>query len=84
MTIVPYLTGKTALITGGSRGIGFQIAHLLAKNGVNCIIMGRNATNLDARLAELSPRGRHSKFVGDVASVDTWARFEEEFVSVPA
>ena len=46
--------------------------------------MGRNATNLDARLAELSPRGRHSKFVGDVASVDTWARFEEEFVSVPA
>jgi len=73
------LVAKTALITGASRGIGLGITHLLAENGVSCILVGRNSETLDKKLAEL-PSGGHSRFSGDVASVDTWAKFESENV----
>ena len=42
------LKGKTALITGGSRGIGFGAANVLASEGVNVHITSRTATDLDA------------------------------------
>jgi 3-oxoacyl-[acyl-carrier protein] reductase len=45
------LQGKVAVVTGGSRGIGFAIAHLLAKEGVNVAITGLSESHLaDARL----------------------------------
>ncbi|MDX9864661.1 MAG: SDR family oxidoreductase [Anaerolineaceae bacterium] len=45
------LTGKTALVTGSSRGLGFAVAHLLAVEGANIVINGRNPDTLeDARL----------------------------------
>jgi len=44
------LTGKTAVVTGGSRGIGFAIAHALAEEGVNVAITGLSESHLaDAR-----------------------------------
>ena len=42
------LKGKTALITGGSRGIGFGAARVLASEGVNIHITSRTAADLDA------------------------------------
>lgn len=75
----PLLAGKTALITGASRGIGLGIAQSLARNRVSCILVGRDSTTLDAQLAGL-PSGRHSLFVGDISSVETWNRFEAENV----
>ena len=36
------LTGKTAIITGGAKGIGYGITLRLAQAGANCIICGRN------------------------------------------
>ena len=40
------LTGKTALVTGGSRGIGFAIARGLAGNGADVAIISRNENKL--------------------------------------
>lgn len=37
------LTGKTALVTGGSKGIGFGMAHALASYGANVFISSRGA-----------------------------------------
>ncbi|MEL7495442.1 MAG: glucose 1-dehydrogenase [Cyanobacteria bacterium J06554_11] len=47
MTTQSYdLTGKTALVTGGSTGIGLATAKLLAERGARVLITGRNATRL--------------------------------------
>jgi NAD(P)-dependent dehydrogenase (short-subunit alcohol dehydrogenase family) len=49
--------GKTALITGGSRGIGEMIASGLVDAGVKVFISARNADICDATAAALSKRG---------------------------
>ena len=48
------LKGKTALITGASRGIGVYIAKALAKEGMNLILVARNAEALKDVKNELS------------------------------
>ena len=50
----PPLKGKTALITGASRGIGVYIAKALAKEGMNLILVSRNSDALKEVENELS------------------------------
>ncbi len=47
------LKGKTAIVTGGSAGIGLAIAHLLAEEGVEVTISGRNGKKLKAAIASI-------------------------------
>jgi len=39
---------RTALITGGASGIGWEFAKILAEHGWNCILVGRNESKLEA------------------------------------
>ncbi len=48
---------KTVLITGGSRGLGLELARLLAKEGANLAICARNADELGNAQAELEQFG---------------------------
>ncbi len=50
-------TGKVALITGGSRGIGYAIAEQFGARGVKVAITGTSQVNLDRAQASLGARG---------------------------
>ena len=51
------LSGKTALVTGGSRGLGLQIAHALGEAGAKIMLSSRKAADLEASAAELQSAG---------------------------
>ena len=51
------LTGKTALITGGSRGLGLQLAEALGEQGAKLVISSRKQNELDEAIAHLKQRG---------------------------
>jgi len=51
------LEGKTAIITGASRGIGLAIAQKLAQYGAQCILVSRKAESLEAAAAGIREQG---------------------------
>jgi gluconate 5-dehydrogenase len=51
------LKGKTALITGGSRGLGLQIAEALGEQGATLVLSSRKQADLDEAVAHLKSRG---------------------------
>ena len=51
------LTGKTAIVTGGSRGIGLQMASALGEMGARVALTARKQSELDAARAELEHEG---------------------------
>lgn len=65
------LTGRTALVTGGSRGLGLQIAEALAEQGARVVLVARKADELDAAKAHLKSRlGTDAlPLVGDLSAV---------------
>jgi len=51
------LSGRTALVTGGSRGLGLQIAEALGEAGARVLLSARKAGDLEASAAALKERG---------------------------
>ena len=47
------LTGKTAIVTGGGKGIGRQMAQGLAEAGANVVLCARQADRCEQAAAEL-------------------------------
>ncbi len=62
------LQGKTALITGGSKGIGYGIAESMLKEGMNVAITSRHADSAEAAASQLSGIGS-GKLITIVADV---------------
>ena len=52
------LDGKRGFITGGSRGLGREMALGLAEAGADVVLVGRDATSLEATAADIRQRGR--------------------------
>ena len=64
------LNGKTAVVTGGTKGIGRAIAAALIRNNANVVVSSRNESEVDAVVAELNQLsgGQAAGFVCDVRS----------------
>jgi NAD(P)-dependent dehydrogenase (short-subunit alcohol dehydrogenase family) len=50
------LSGRVALVTGASRGIGSAIAEILAEHGANVVLSSRKQTDLDAEAARINAK----------------------------
>lgn len=62
------LTDKTAVITGGTTGIGFETAKLFIAEGARVIVTGRSQTRLDEAVTALGPHAAGIK--ADIQSLD--------------
>ncbi len=62
------VSGKTALVTGGGRGIGLMIARGLVQAGVRVVIASRKAEDLEAAAAELRGSGECEAIPADLST----------------
>ncbi len=81
------LTGRTALITGSVRGIGFSLAEGLGEAGATVIVNGRQQPAVDEAVARLQEKGYKARgAVFDVADeaavIAAFQAFDEEGVEV--
>ena len=62
------LTGRVALVTGGSRGLGLQIAEALGEAGAKVLLTSRKAADLEEAAADLQAKGIDTRWVAADAS----------------
>ena len=62
------LTGKTALVTGGSRGLGLQIAEALGEAGAKILLTSRKAADLEEAAGDLQAKGIDTRWIAADAS----------------
>jgi NAD(P)-dependent dehydrogenase (short-subunit alcohol dehydrogenase family) len=72
------VSGKVALVTGGSRGIGRMIAAGLVANGVRTYLTARKAEACQATAAELASEGECIALPADLSSAEDRARLVAE------
>jgi len=73
------LKGKTALITGGSRGLGLQMAHALGEAGARIMVSSRKADDLEQAAAELQAAGIDARWIAaDCAKEEDTRRLADE------
>lgn len=57
------LEGRTALVTGGSRGLGLQLAHALGEAGARVMLSARKAGELEEAVADLQAAGIDARWI---------------------
>jgi gluconate 5-dehydrogenase len=72
------LTGRTALITGGSRGLGLQIAEGFLEMGARVIVSARKADELESAAAHLTKFGQANWIAADSSDPAQVARLAED------
>jgi NAD(P)-dependent dehydrogenase (short-subunit alcohol dehydrogenase family) len=72
------LTGKTAVVTGGTRGIGLMIARGLLQAGASVYLSSRKPEAGEAAAGELSAHGRVVSVPADLAREDECVRLAAE------
>lgn len=64
------LTGKTALVTGGSRGLGLQMAQALGEAGARIMLSSRKAADLEEATATLQAAGIDARWTAADCAVE--------------
>jgi gluconate 5-dehydrogenase len=76
------LDGRRAVVTGGSRGLGLEMARALGQAGAELIITSRDAAQLDAACRELRESSPSvTPVMGDLATPEGATRFCEEILA---
>lgn len=76
------LSGKTAIVTGGARGIGFGIAYRLAEAGSNVVVADLNLAQATQAVSTLSQKGWNSKAIAvNVAEEEDVVKMVNETIS---
>lgn len=68
------LSGKVALVTGGSRGLGYQMVKAFAAHGADVIVTSRKAENCKKVAAEVEAMGRRALAYG--CNVARWSELD--------
>jgi gluconate 5-dehydrogenase len=81
------LSGRTALVTGSSRGLGRAIAEGLAKAGARLIVNGVDPTRVEATVAEMRAAGHAAEgsafdVTDEAAIVEAFARFDAAGIEI--
>ncbi|HEY1170875.1 MAG TPA: SDR family oxidoreductase [Verrucomicrobiae bacterium] len=79
------LTGKLALVTGSTKGIGFAIATDLAREGARVILNGRSEKSVAEAIVELKkavPNALIESFTGDLATAEAAEALVKKFPHV--
>jgi gluconate 5-dehydrogenase len=76
------LSGKTALITGGSRGLGLQIAEALGEQGARIVLSARKEDELKEAVAHLATLGIKADYAAaDAAKESDIAKLTDEAIA---
>jgi len=75
------LTGRVAIVTGGSRGLGLQIASALGEFGASLALVARKKADLDAAVEQLNAAGRTAVgFVADLGTAEAASGLAERVI----
>jgi len=78
-----FLEGRNAVVSGGTRGIGFAVAQALVQAGAGVALCGRNPEHVEQAVSQLTKRGP-GKVIGKVADVSKSEEVSALFASVDA
>ena len=78
------LTGKSAIVTGSTRGIGFAVAKGLALSGALVVVNGRGQKAVDEALGELKKAAPKAELQGVAADLGTVAGCDTLIKAVPS
>ncbi len=76
------LKGKTAIITGGTRGIGYAAAKMFLKNGAKVAVFGSRKETVDKALEQLKAENASYEVIGLFPDLTDFAAVEAAFAQV--
>jgi NAD(P)-dependent dehydrogenase (short-subunit alcohol dehydrogenase family) len=81
---IPKLNGKTALVTGASRGIGWEIARQLAAHGAEVVVAARDKNGTEQAIQQIKsvvPGAKVEAQLLDLADLKSVQQFAQEFLA---
>ena len=76
------LKGKVAVVTGGTRGIGFSVVELFLKNGASVALLGSRQETVDKALAKLREINPDYPVIGMAPDLTDYAAVDAAFAEV--